>query len=58
MLNSWLGGSSNSQTTTNVKDTVTGSVTKKINPEHRAYKNVQDPRGEHMWVFGNFNNRR
>jgi hypothetical protein len=58
MLNSWLGGSSNSQTTTNVKDPVTGSVTKKINPEHKAYKNVQDPRGEHMWVFGNFNNRR
>ena len=58
MLNSWLGGSSNTQTTTNVKDPVTGSVTKKINPEHKAYKNVQDPRGEHMWVFGNFNNFR
>ncbi len=56
MLNSWLGGSSNTQTTTNVKNPVTGEVTKKINPEHKSYKNVQDPRGEHMWVFGNFNN--
>jgi hypothetical protein len=58
MLSSWLGGSSNSQTTTNVKNPVTGDVTKKINPEHKAYRNVQDPRGEHMWVFGNFNNRK
>lgn len=58
MLSSWLGGSSNSQTTTNIKNPVTGDVTKKINPEHKAYRNVQDPRGEHMWVFGNFNNRK
>jgi hypothetical protein len=58
MLSSWLGGSSNNQTTTNIKNPVTGDVTKKINPEHKAYRNVQDPRGEHMWVFGNFNNRK
>jgi hypothetical protein len=58
MLSSWLGGSSNNQTTTNIKNQVTGEVTKKINPEHKAYRNVQDPRGEHMWVFGNFNNRK
>ncbi len=58
MLNSWLGGSSNTQTTTNVTNPATGEVTKKINPEHRAYRNIQDPRGEHMWLFGNLNNRR
>jgi hypothetical protein len=58
MLNSWLGGSSNNQPTTNVTNPATGEVTKKINPEHKAYRNVQDPRGEHMWLFGNLNNRR
>jgi hypothetical protein len=58
MLNSWLGGSSNTQTTTNVINPATGEVTKKINPEHRAYRNIQDPRGEHMWLFGNLNKRR
>jgi hypothetical protein len=58
MLNSWLGGSSNTQTTTKVTNPATGEVTKKINPEHRAYRNIQDPRGEHMWLFGNLNNRR
>jgi hypothetical protein len=58
MLTSWLGGSSNTQTTTNVKDPSTGQIEKKINPQHVAYKNVQDPRGEHAWLFGNMHNRR
>ena len=58
MLTSWLGGSSNTQTTTTVKDPTTGQIEKKINPQHVAYKNVQDPRGEHAWLFGNMHNRR
>ena len=58
ILSSWLGGSSSTQATTNVKNSETGQVTKKINPQHTAYKNVQDPRGEHMWLFGSMYNRK
>jgi hypothetical protein len=50
MLNSWVGGSV-------VKPTITTKDEKKqpiktINPQHKAYKNVQDPTGQYMWLFG------
>ena len=51
ILSSWLSTSSPSTTTTTVNP-VTKQVEKKINPNHNAYKNVQDPRGEYAWLFG------
>jgi hypothetical protein len=60
MLNSWLSSANSAQgpaTTTSV-DTVTGKEVTKINPQHVAYKNVQDPRGEYMWLFGGMNKQR
>jgi len=51
ILSSWA-----TSTTTAPTKTVINPVTKqketKINPEHKAYKNVQDPRGEYAWLFG------
>lgn len=60
MLNSWLSSANSSQgaaTTTSV-DKVTGKEVTKINPQHVAYKNIQDPRGEYMWLFGGMNKQR
>lgn len=57
ILKSWIGGNSVSTTVT-AKDQKTGETTKKINPEHKAYRNVQDPRGDYSWLFGNLNNKR
>ena len=54
MLNSWSVGSSssaNSTTTTGIDPRTNKPVTK-INSNHIAYKNVQDPRGEYAWLFG------
>ncbi len=51
ILSSWLSTSNPSPTTTAVNP-VTKQIEKKINPNHGAYKNVQDPRGEYAWLFG------
>jgi hypothetical protein len=54
MLNSWSVGSSssaNATTTTGIDPTTNKPVTR-INQNHIAYKNVQDPRGEYAWLFG------
>ena len=51
ILSSWASSSNVSPTTTAVNP-VTKQVEKKINPNHSAYKNVQDPRGEYAWLFG------
>ncbi len=54
MLNSWSVGSSSSpsSTTTTGIDSRTNKTVTKINQNHIAYKNVQDPRGEYAWLFG------
>jgi hypothetical protein len=57
ILNSWLAGSNNKPTTT-VVNKETGEKVTKINPQHTAYRNAQDPRGEHMWLFGGMNKQR
>ncbi len=51
ILSSWVT-SSNSSTTKTVINPTTKQLEKKINPEHKSYKNVQDPRGEYAWLFG------
>jgi hypothetical protein len=51
ILSSWASSS----TTTPMAKTVnpqTKQLEKKINPNHSAYRNVQDPRGEYAWLFG------
>jgi hypothetical protein len=51
ILSSWLSTSNPSSTVTTINPE-TKQVEKKINPNHSAYKNVQDPRGEYAWLFG------
>ena len=58
MLNSWLGGSNNPNPTVKSIDPVTKQTVTKINPQHAAYKNVQDPTGQYMWLFGGNNKMR
>jgi hypothetical protein len=58
MLNSWVGGSAGSSSTIKTIDSTTKQTVTKINPQHTAYKNVQDPTGQYMWLFGNQNRMR
>jgi intein/homing endonuclease len=58
MLNSWLGGSNNPNPTVKSIDPTTKQTVIKINPQHTAYKNVQDPTGQYMWLFGGKNKMR
>jgi intein/homing endonuclease len=58
MLNSWLGGSNNPNPTVKSIDPITKQTVTKINPQHAAYKNVQDPTGQYMWLFGGNNKMR
>ena len=51
ILNSWISSNQTSAVIT-TRDAQTNQDIKKINPNHIAYKNVQDPRGEHSWLFG------
>lgn len=51
ILSSWTNSSTVSPTITTVNPQ-TKKVEKKINPNHSAYRNVQDPRGEYAWLFG------
>jgi hypothetical protein len=52
ILSSWMSSSNSSSPTKTVVNQTTKQVETKINPEHKAYKNVQDPRGEYAWLFG------
>ena len=53
ILSSWVTSNpSNTSPTTSVFDDKKKELTKKINPQHRAYRNVQDPTGQYMWLFG------
>ena len=47
ILSSWVT-SGNSP----VSPTISNNGIKKINPQNRAYRNVQDPTGQYMWLFG------
>ena len=51
ILSSWASSANVSSTITTINPE-TKEVEKKINPNHSAYKNVQDPRGEFAWLFG------
>jgi hypothetical protein len=53
-----LGGSNNPNPTVKSIDPVTKQTVTKINPQHAAYKNVQDPTGQYMWLFGGKNKMR
>ncbi len=53
MLSSWIvGGADNSMSSTiNVYDADKNKKVTKINPNHSAYRNVQDPNGDYLWLF-------
>ena len=50
ILSSWMVSNS-STSTINTYNKDTKQPTKKINPNHVAYRNVQDPNGDYMWLF-------
>jgi hypothetical protein len=52
ILAGWtVGGSDSYGSTITVTDPVTNKKVTKINPNHSAYRNVQDPNGDYMWLF-------
>jgi hypothetical protein len=51
ILSSWTSSSKISPTISEINPE-TKKIEKKINPNHSAYRNVQDPRGEYAWLFG------
>jgi hypothetical protein len=51
ILSSWTTSNATTPTTT-VVNPVTKQRETKINPNHAAYRNVQDPKGEYAWLFG------
>jgi intein/homing endonuclease len=53
MLSSWIvGGADNSMSSTiDVYDPNKNKKVTKINPSHSAYRNVQDPNGDYLWLF-------
>ena len=51
MLSSWVG-SSNTSISKSPKDELVNKIKNKINPQHVAYKNIHDPIGQYMWLFG------
>jgi hypothetical protein len=57
-LNSWIGGSNNPNPTIKTVNPETKQTITKINPQHTAYKNVQDPTGQYGWLFGGKSNMR
>lgn len=57
ILNSWITSANTSSPTTTTIDKTTGKEVKKINPQHSSFRNVQDPRGDHMWLFAGMNKR-
>ncbi len=50
MLSSWVSSANNRPVTTSV-DPETKRIVNKPNPNHIAYRNAQDPRGDYMWLF-------
>lgn len=57
ILNSWITSANSTTPTTVTIDKNTGKEVKKINPQHSSFRNVQDPRGDHMWLFAGMNKR-
>jgi hypothetical protein len=57
ILNSWITSANSTTSTTVTIDKNTGKEVKKINPQHSSFRNVQDPRGDHMWLFAGMNKR-
>lgn len=57
ILNSWITSANSTAPTTVTIDKNTGKEVKKINPQHSSFRNVQDPRGDHMWLFAGMNKR-
>ena len=52
ILAGWtVGGGDNYSSTITTTDPVTNKKVTKINPNHSAYRNVQDPNGDYMWLF-------
>ena len=52
ILAGWtVGGSDSYGSTITVTDPATNKKVTKINPNHSAYRNVQDPNGDYMWLF-------
>jgi hypothetical protein len=52
ILSSWIvGGTDSSTSTITTIDPISNKKTTRINPNHSAYRNVQDPNGEYMWLF-------
>lgn len=52
ILAGWtVGGSDSYGSTITVTDPTTNKKVTKINPNHSAYRNVQDPNGDYMWLF-------
>jgi hypothetical protein len=52
ILAGWTVGSSDGSTSTiTTIDPITNKKVTKINPNHSAYRNVQDPNGDYMWLF-------
>ena len=43
--------SNSSSSTITTTDPITNKKVTKINPNHSAYRNVQDPNGDYMWLF-------
>jgi hypothetical protein len=56
ILNSWISGantaSNPAKPTVTTVDKETGKPVTRINQNHAAYRNVQDPRGQYSWLFG------
>jgi hypothetical protein len=50
MLSSWVSSANNRPVTTSV-DPETKRIVNRPNPNHIAYRNAQDPRGDYMWLF-------
>ena len=52
ILAGWtVGGSDGSTSTITTIDPISNKKVTKINPNHSAYRNVQDPNGDYMWLF-------
>lgn len=57
ILNSWVGGSNINTPLITTYDANNRTRTQKINQNHSAYRNVQDPTGQYLWLFGGQNKR-
>jgi hypothetical protein len=52
ILSSWIAGNQPPpKTPLSAKQEALNTVQRKINPHHIAYRNIQDPVGQYMWLF-------